>query len=78
MNLDTDNSTDFKENSPYQEGVISETFQRPDRSYFQEPPELDSLISTGKLVQKCLPKQTDTDKILKVIHRKVHKGTIYL
>ena len=25
--------------------------QRSDRSYFQEPPELDSLISTGKLVQ---------------------------
>ena len=44
-------NTDFKENSLYQEGVISETYQRPDRSYFQEPPELDSLINTGKLVQ---------------------------
>ena len=43
---------DFKENSPYQEGVISETYQRTDRPYFQEPPELDSLISTDKLVQK--------------------------
>ena len=43
----TDINTDFKENSPYQEGVILETYQRPDRSYFQEPTELDSLISTG-------------------------------
>ena len=42
--LDTDINTDFKENFPYQECVIFETYQTPDRSYFQEPPELDSLI----------------------------------
>ena len=41
---------DFKENSPYQECVILETYQRPDRPYLQESPELDSLISTGTLV----------------------------
>ena len=62
MDLDTDINMNFKENSPYQEGVILETYQRPDRSYFQEPPELDSLISTGKLVQNFLPKQADIDK----------------
>ena len=71
--LDTDINTDFKENSPYQEGLISETYQRPNRSYFQEPPELDSLINTGKLVQKFLPKQAERDKILKIIQRKVLK-----
>ena len=49
---------DFKENSPFQEGVISETFQRPDKSFFQEPKELGDLIDSGKLVQKFLPKQT--------------------
>ena len=27
-------NTDFKENSPYQEGVITEKYQRPDKSYF--------------------------------------------
>ena len=27
---------EFEENSPYQEGIISETYQRPDKSYFQE------------------------------------------
>ena len=41
---------DFKENSPFQEGMISETNKRLDKSYFQEPQELDSLINTGKLV----------------------------
>ena len=25
---------DFEENSPYQEGIMSETFQRPDKSFF--------------------------------------------
>ena len=66
---------DFRENSPYQEGVISETYQRPDRSYFQEQPDFDSLISTSKLVQNFLLKQTDIDKLLKIIQRKILKGT---
>ena len=42
--LDGNINMDFKENSSYQ-GVISEMYQM---SYFQEPPELDSLIGTGK------------------------------
>ena len=67
MDLDTDINMDFEENSPYQEGVILEMYQRHDRSYFQDPPELDSLISIGKLVQKSLPKQADIDKIFKII-----------
>ena len=65
MDLDIHINRDFKENSAYQEGMISETYQRPNRSYFQEPQELDSLISTGKPVQKFLLKQADIDKILK-------------
>ena len=36
---------------------------------------MESLVSTGKLVQKFLPKQADIDKILKIIQRKVLKGT---
>ena len=55
--------------------MISKTYQRPDKSYFQEPQELDSLINTGKLVQKLIWKETDIDKILKIIQRKVLKGT---
>ena len=33
------------------------------------------LFDTDKIVLKYLPKQTDIDKILKVIQRKVLKGT---
>ena len=70
--LDMDRNIDFEENSPYQEGIISETYERPDRSYLKEPSELKDLIDTTKLVQNFLPKQTDIDKILGVKKRKVH------
>ena len=55
---------DFEENSLYQEGIISKFYQTPDKPYFQEPRDQESLINTGKLVQKFLPKQADIDKIL--------------
>ena len=74
-NINPDINLDFEENSPFQEGVISETFQRPDKSFFQDPKELKDLINMGNLIQKFLPKQADIDKILKVIQRKVLKGT---
>ena len=51
-----------------------EVYQRPNKSYFQEPKDLESLINTHNLVQKFLPKQADIDKILKVIQRKFLKG----
>ena len=38
---------DFEENYPFQEGVMSETFQRLDKSFFQEPKELGDLINKG-------------------------------
>ena len=66
---------DFKENSPFQEGIISEMFQRLDKSFFQEPKEFGDLIDRGNFIQKFLSKQTDRDKILRVIQRKVLKGT---
>ena len=66
---------DFEENSPFQEGIMSETFQRLDKSFFQDPKELGDLISKGNFVHKYLPKQMDIDKILEVIQRKVLKGT---
>ena len=65
---------DYKENSPFQDRVISEMYQRPDRSFFQEPQELEGLVNTGNLVQKLSLKQ-DIIKILKIIHRKALKGT---
>ena len=38
---------EFEENSLYQEGIISETYQRPEKSDFQEPRDLESLVNTG-------------------------------
>ena len=49
---------------------MSEAYQRPDKSYFQELKELESLVNTSKLVRK-----TDIDKILQIIQCKVLKGT---
>ena len=37
--FDPEINMDFEENSPFQEGVISETYQRPDNSCFQDPQE---------------------------------------
>ena len=54
LDFDPEVNMDFEENSPYQESVISETYQRQDKSYCQEPQELHSLINTGKLVPKFL------------------------
>ena len=62
MELDLEINKDFKENSPYKSQIV-------------DPPELIDLVNTEKIVQKYLPKQTDMDRILKVIQRKVLKGT---
>ena len=75
LDNDVDRNVDIEENSPFQEGIISEIYERPDMSYIQEPQELKDLIDTTKLIQKFLPKQTDIDKILDIIKRKVLKGT---
>ena len=75
QNINPNINFDFEENSPFQEGIMSETFQRLDRSFFQEPKELRDLINKGNFVHKYLPEQTDIHKILKIIQRKVLKGT---
>ena len=75
LGLDLEINTDFEENLPYQEGIISEIYQRPHKSQIVDPPELTDLVNTERIVQKYLPKQADIDKILKVIQRKVLKGT---
>ena len=77
-NIDNNNSDinfDFKENSPFQEGVMSKMFERLDKWFCQEPKELGDIINKGNLIHKHLPKQADIDKILKIIQRKVLKGT---
>ena len=74
LDTDLDRNVDREEDSPFQEGIISEPYERPDKSYVQEPYELKDLIDTTKLVQKFFPKPMDIDKILNIIKRKVLKG----
>ena len=52
IDINPELNTDFEENSPFQAGVISEMYPRPDKSFSQEPQELESLVNTGRLVQK--------------------------
>ena len=42
---------EIEENSPFQESIISEVCERPDKSYFQEPTELKDLIDTNNIIQ---------------------------
>ena len=55
----------FKENLLHQEGIILETYQKPDKSYFQELNELENPVNTGRVVQKFLLKLADIDKKIK-------------
>ena len=75
LDNDLDRNVDIEENSPFQEGIISEIYERLDMSYIQESQELKDLIDTTKLIQKFLPKQMDIDKILDIFKRKVLKST---
>ena len=55
LDNDLDRNVDIEENSPFQEGTISEIYERLNTSYIQEPQELKDLIDTTKLIQKFLP-----------------------
>ena len=46
-NINSDINLEFEENSLFQEGVISETIQRLDKSFFQDPKELDNSHKHG-------------------------------
>ena len=52
-------------------------FQRLDKSFFQNPKELEDLKDKGNLIHTFLPKQTDIDKILEIIQKKFLKALIY-
>ena len=47
-NNSSGNNLDIEENSPFQECIISETIQRPDKMFFQKPKSLDDIIDTGQ------------------------------
>ena len=42
---------DIEENLPFQENIISEIYEIPDKSYFQEPNELKDLVYTKNIIQ---------------------------
>ena len=64
--LEQDIYIDSEENPPYQE-VWYQKYTKGLKIIFWG--------TTGKLVQKVLPKQADIDKLIKIIQRKVLKGT---
>ena len=68
---------EIEENSPFQESIISEVYERPDKSYFQEPIELEDLIDTNNIVQQFLPKQMDIDKFQKSSKGRYSRESIY-
>ena len=43
LDKDLDRKVEIEENSPFQEGIILEIYERPDNSYVQEPQELTDL-----------------------------------
>ena len=62
----------------FKKALSLKLFKDQTNSLFQEPKELNDPINTDNLIQKFLPKQADTDRILKVIQRKVLRGTCLL
>ena len=51
LDNDSGRKIEIEENSPFQEGTISEIYERPDTSYVQEPQEMKDLTDTMKLIQ---------------------------
>ena len=54
---------DFEENSPFQEGIMSETIQRLDKSFFQNPKDLGDLINRENLIHKFCPNKQTLTKV---------------
>ena len=65
------------ENFPHQEGILTETYEGPDKSYLEQPQELSDLVDSTEIIHKFLPKQVDIDKILNIIKRKVLKDNTF-
>ena len=75
VTVEIEANLDFEENSPHQEGIITETYESPDKFYLEQPQELSDLVDSTKIIHKYLPEQVDIDMILNIIKRKVLKGT---
>ena len=56
MDIDQELTTNFEENSPFEEGIILEMYEQLDKSFSQEPQEWESLINTGRPGAEVLTK----------------------
>ena len=45
-----DSKTNTEENLPFQKNIISKIYERPDKSYFQEPVELKDLVNIKNII----------------------------
>ena len=66
---------DFKENYPDQKVLYQKCIKDPMGHISKNQQNWIVYFSKGKLVKKFLPKQADIDTILKIMQRKVQKGT---
>ena len=73
--LEQDINAGFGENSPHQEGVISEIYQRPDRSYFPPNTWIAKLNEYRQTSTKVLAEAGWYRKKLNIIQWKVLKWT---
>jgi flagellar basal body rod protein FlgC len=70
--LDTSNIDPLIDlDGPMQEQTIDIIHKRPLQTQFEIPPSLEEQIDQSKIYVKQLPKQTDIDKVLKQINKKV-------
>ena len=77
-NIDNNNSDlnlILKKIPHFKKALCLKHFKDQTNHFFQEPKELGDLINKGNFIHKYLPKQTDIDRILEIIQRKVLKGT---
>ena len=59
INAEKGPNLDFEENSPHQEGIITEMYESPQKLYLEQPQEFADLVDSTKLIHKYLPKQVD-------------------
>ena len=76
-NQDTGINLDIEENSPFQEGVISETIQRLDKTFFPNPKRLEDIIDMGNLIHKFLPDKQTLTRFCMLFKEKCLKTPIY-
>ena len=65
INQNPNINLEFEQNLSFQEGIIFETIQRPDKSFFQNPKELEDLIDKGNLIHRFCPNNQILTKFYK-------------